>query len=157
MSTSLDYHDISALNALFGAGAFLTLALPEDWRLAPGVARPEIAACHTRLDQRWVVSGDAWYVLHQPELRLAAELEIRIRGQDKPTAGAQRALVGGHWAGVRHWTQQRGFLRRWTVYFTELRWECPVTERVITVTLSSRAPHDQFAEVVAGLKGIRCH
>jgi len=153
----LTLHDISAANLLFGAGAFLALALPESWTLAPGPARPEIAACHTRGGRRWVVAGDAWYTVRQDDRRVALELAIAIRLRRRAARGAQRMEVGGHWAKVHHWTRRRGFIRRWTVHFSEVRWRCEPTERDISVTLSSRAPHSAFAEVLDALQKVRCH
>jgi hypothetical protein len=153
----LTLHDISAANLLFGAGAFLALALPEDWELAPGQARPEIAACHVRGDRRWVVAGEAWYVVRHTGRQVALELAIGIRASQRERAGAERMQVAEHWAVARHWVRRRGFPRRWTVYFSEAHWRCERTERTITITLSSRAPHAAFAEVLAGLEGVRCH
>jgi len=150
-------HEISAVNLLFGAGAFVTLALPAGWELAPGQARPEIAACHVRSDRRWVVAGDAWYVVQHDSQRVALELEIAIRARMRAYSGAERMQIGGHWAEVRHTTRRRGFLRRWTVHFSQVYWRCESTERTITITLSSRAPHSTFAEVLAGLQGVQCH
>jgi hypothetical protein len=154
---SLTLHDISAANLLFGAGAFLALALPEGWTLAPGQARPEIAACHTRGERRWVVAGDAWYTVRHDDRRVALELAIAIRSRGRGKESAGRMQAGGHWAVVRHWSRRRGFIRRWTVHFSEARWRCEPTERDIIITLSSRAPHSVFAEVLAGLQEVRCH
>jgi hypothetical protein len=153
----LTLHDISAANVLFGAGAFLALALPEGWDLAPGQARPEIAACHMRGDRRWVVAGDAWYTVRNDGRQVALELAISIRSRMRAAAGDERLPIGGHWAGLRHWNHRRGFARRWMVYFSELRWRCDPTERDITITLSSRAPPVVFAEVLVGLQKLRCH
>ncbi|HEX9441992.1 MAG TPA: hypothetical protein VF909_20050 [Roseiflexaceae bacterium] len=153
----LTLHDISATNLLFGAGAFLALALPEGWELAPGQARPEIAACHVRGERRWVVAGDAWYVVRHTGRQVALELAIAIRASQYERPGEERMQVAEHWAAVRHWIRQRGFPRRWTVHFSEVRWRCEWTERNITITLSSRAPHAAFAEVLTGLEGVRCH
>ncbi len=150
-------HDISAANVLFGAGAFLALALPDGWELAPGPARPEIAACHMRGERRWVVAGDAWYTVRHDGQQVALELAIAIRARQPASVGAERMPIGGHWAEVRHWSRRRGFPRRWIVHFSEARWRCEPTERDIVITLSSRAPHAAFAAVLAGLQGIRCH
>ncbi len=153
----ISLHDISAANLLFGAGAFLALALPEGWELAPGPARPEIAACHMRGERRWVVAGDAWYTVRHDGRQVALELAIAIRGRARGRASAEQTRIGQHWADVRHWTRQRGFPRRWVVHFSEVRWRCEPTERNITITLSSRAPHAAFAEVLAALQGVKCH
>jgi hypothetical protein len=153
----LTTHDISAANLLFGSGAFLALALPQGWELAPGQARPEIAACHVRGQRRWVASGDAWYVVRHDGGQVALELAIAIRASRRSQAGSERVRIGEHWAEVRHWVRRRGFLRRWPVHFSQVRWRCEPTERDITITLSSRAPHAAFAEVLAGLCGVSCH
>jgi len=150
-------HDISAANLLFGAGAFLALALPDGWELAPGPARPEIAACHVRGERRWVVAGDAWYTVRHDGRQVALELAIAIRTRGRGPVGAERTQVGQHWAEVRHWTRRRGFLRRWLVHFSEIHWRCESTERDITITLSSRAPHAAFVEVLSGLQQVHCH
>ena len=150
-------HDISAANLLFGAGAFLALALPGEWELAPGQARPEIAACHMRGNRRWVVAGDAWYTVRHDHRQLALELALTIRARRSAVAGMEQIQIDGHRAEVRHWSRRRGFLRRWTVHFSQVCWRCELTERDIVVTLSSRAPHAAFAEVLAGLQGVRCH
>jgi hypothetical protein len=150
-------HDISAANLLFGAGTFLALALPEGWELAPGLARPEIAACHMRGERRWVVAGDAWYTVQHEGRQVALELAITIRARGRRPNGAERTQIGRHWADVRHWTRRRGFPQRWLVHFSEVRWRCEPTERDIAITLSSRAKHAAFADVLAGLQGVRCH
>src|SRR5919199_880700 len=98
-------YDISAANLLFGAGAFLTLALPEGWELAPGQARPEIAACHMRGERRWVVAGDAWYTVQHDSRRVALELAIGIRARSRAVAGAEQIQIGDHQAEVRHWAR----------------------------------------------------
>ena len=154
----LTLHEISAANLLFGTGAFLALALPEGWELAPGQARPEIAACHVRGARRWVVAGDAWYTVRHDGRQVALELAITIRARRRHAPESTELLrIGEHWGTVRHWTRRRGFLRRWNVHFSEVRWRCEHTERDISVTLSSRAPHAAFAEVLAGLRGVQCH
>jgi hypothetical protein len=153
----LTFHDISAANMLFGAGAFLALALPDGWELAPGPARPEIAACHMRGNRRWVVAGDAWYTVRHDHRRVALELALTIRAHRTAVTGMEQMQIGGHWAEVRHWSRRRGFLQRWWVHFSQVSWCCEPTDRDIVVTLSSRAPHAAFAEVLAGLQGVRCH
>jgi len=153
----LTLHDISATNLLFGAGAFLALALPDGWELSPGQARPEIAACHVRGERRWVVAGEAWYVVRHTGRQVALELAITIRASQRERAGEERMQVAGHWATVRHWVRQRGFPHRWAVHFSEVCWRCESTERNITITLSSRASHAAVAEVLATLEGVRCH
>ena len=153
----ISLHDISAANLLFGAGTFLAIALPEGWELAPGPARPEVAACHMRGERRWVVAGDAWYTVRHDGRQVALELAIAIRARARGRAGPEQTRIGPHWAEVRHWTRRRGFPRRWVVHFSEDRWRCEPTERSITITLSSRAPHAAFAEVLAALQGVKCH
>jgi len=89
--------------------------------------------------------------------QVALELAIAIRVRARGRASAEQTRIGQHWADVRHWTRQRGFPRRWVVHFSEVRWRCEPTERNITITLSSRAPHAAFAEVLAALQGVKCH
>jgi hypothetical protein len=75
---SLVNHDIYVSNLIFGEALFMGLKLPPAWDLGPGVSHPEIAAAHDRRGRKWVVTGDAWYVVFDAERKWAMELGGRL-------------------------------------------------------------------------------
>ncbi|MBN1220519.1 MAG: hypothetical protein JXM69_16470 [Anaerolineae bacterium] len=155
----LVHHEIAVNNILLGASTFLSLALPPTWEISMGAGRPEITASHQHNGRRWVVAGDAWYILHEPErhwameVRLTAKLPTRPRG----TVSVPELTVAGHPARVAWNRRRRGFIKRWPVTYVTVEFFCPQTGRQLRLEFSGRAPDDAFEEIVAAAKYARCH
>ncbi len=160
MNTELVDHRIFAQNLLLGESLFLTLKLPPQWDLAPGVSRPEVHATHERRERRWVASGDAWYVIYHREHRWALEVAITTRPLRRgASVSSQAALsVGGHAATVR-WKQKRRGLpwQRHDVTFMIVEFACPASERSFKLEFSGWCPQEGFDEILAALRQVRCH
>lgn len=152
-------HEISAKNPLLGASRFVTLWLPPDWDIAPGVGGPEIVASHERNDDKWVASGRAWYVLYNRETRWAMEFRIDVgplRGGRKKTT-AEPATAGGHDASVTWRERGRGIIRRKRVTYMIVDYNCPLSERWLRFEFSGRCEQEAFRALLACVPYWRCH
>ena len=153
-------HDIYASNLLIGRSLLFSLRLSPDWQLASGVGRPEVVAIQEYSGQKWVVSGDAWYVLYQNEKQWALELAIKIRtipAAHKNVTG-ETVAVNTH-PGYLSWKQKRRGLpwNRHTVTFMNVIFNCQNTERQINLEFSGWCPSEGFEEILQALKHLGCH
>lgn len=152
-------HDVTVSNLLYGGARFITLRMPEEWDIAPGVGRPEIVAAHLRHDRKWVASGKAWYVVYHRQRGWAMELmlssgPLRKRWQPKD---AEWVEVYGHPASVRRWQRRRGVFRPKLITFIEVSYNCQPSERFMRLELSGRCPPEGFDEMLRLLSGWWCH
>lgn len=159
MSGGLVRHDIAVGNAIYGSASLMTLRLPEQWSIAPGVGRPEVAAAHDRAGQKWIAVGRAWYVLYHVELGWAMELLVDSGSlpRRRPPREAAPFEVHGHAATVRRWQRQRGVFHRKTITFVAVRFDCEETERRLTLELSGHCPPEGFEQVLASIPEWVCH
>jgi len=156
----LETHDIYASNLLIGEALICGLRLPLPWQLAPGVSRPEIVATHRRRDQKWVVTGDAWYEIHDGERRWAMELAIHVRplSRRNESRTGQGTFVAGHPARTTWKNGRRGLpWRRHDVTFMTVTFDCPYSERRFKLEFSGWCPREGFEEILAALRHFRCH
>jgi len=153
------HHEISTGNPLFGAATFLSLALPKTWEISIGAGRPEITGSTQHNGQRWVATGDAWYVLHDPGRRWAMEIRLTVKlpGRKRQEIATPDLIVAGHPASITWQQRRRGFIKRWPVTYVTVEFHCPHTERQLRVEFSGRAPDEAFQEMVDAAKHIRCH
>jgi hypothetical protein len=155
-------HDIATGNLVLGNMLFISLYLPPQWDLAPGVGRPEIIAGHERNHKKWVASGRAWYVIFDGERRWAMELDLRARflpkkhGRTEKLPGGE-VIVHEHPATVRWRARQSGFFHRHTTTILRVEFDCPASDRHLTVELSGRCPQEGFEEMLAAMSHWRCH
>jgi hypothetical protein len=152
-------HEISAKNLLLGASRFITLWLPADWDIAPGVGGPEVVASHERNDDKWVASGKAWYVLYNRETRWAMEFRIDV-GQQRDAsklAGAEPTTVHGHDARVEWRERGRGLVRRRRVTYMVVSYNCPLSERWVRLEFSGRCGEEAFRTLLEYVPYWRCH
>ncbi len=154
-------HIIEAANPLLGTSRFLTLFLPESWDLAAGVSGPEVNASHLRHGLRWVANGDFWYIVYHTQYGWAMELHGSARPlngrRDRPP-GAEDATVSGHAAWVTWHTRRRGLpWRRHDVTFMTVNYECPQSERRISLEFSGWCPPEGFRQMLHALEWTRCH
>ncbi len=156
---SLVRHDIAVGNILYGSAHFITLRLPEVWEIAPGVGRPEIVAVHERNQRKWIVSGQAWYVVFHRELGWVMELmlESRTRRKLKVHGPGESIEVYGHQAQVRRWQRRRGIFRPRTITFVEVTYNCESSDRLLRLELSGRCPPEGFEQMLALLTKWWCH
>ncbi len=157
--TDLVHHEITARNVLIGPSTFLSLALPKTWDISMGAGRPEVTASHERNGRRWVVTGDGWYILHDPGRRWAMEVRLtaKLPGRSGKEPLVPEITVAGHPAKVTWERRKRGFIKRWSVTYVRLEFYCPHTERQLRVEFSGRVPNEAFQEMIEGARYIRCH
>ena len=153
---NLIHHEIAANNILVGASTFLTLALPPAWDITLGAGRPEITASHERHGRRWVVTGDAWYILHNPTQRWAMEVRLTASPSSR-TLSTSGMTVAGHPARVTWKRRKRGFIKRWPVTYVNVEFYCPQTDRQLNLEFSGRVPDEVFQEVIEASRHVRCH
>lgn len=157
---TLEKHDIYAGNNIFGEALFLRLPLPPSWELAPGVSRPEVSATHERRSRSWVVSGSAWFVVHQPERRWALELALHLRPWRKSAAQPEggEISIAGHPARLAWRTRRRGLpWNRHDVTFMTIDFACPLSERRIQLEFSGWCPEIGFQEMLQAMRELSCH
>lgn len=152
-------HEIAVGNIIWGHAQFLTIRMPAEWDLAPGVGRPEIVAAHERHGKRWVVTGKAWYVVFHRERGWAMELhlESRVKRKQRLASNGEQTTWNGHPASVRRWQRRRGVFRPKTITFVEVMCDCHDTERTLKVELSGRCPPEGFEEMLRLIAAWRCH
>jgi hypothetical protein len=152
-------HEISASNPLLGTSRFITLWLPAEWDIAPGVGRPEIVANHERGNQKWVSSGNAWYVIYNRETRWAMEFRIDIGTvrKKKHSDSHERLVVDGHDASIRWWERGRGIIRRKRITYMEVSYDCPLSERRLRLEFSDRCDKEAFRNLQKYILYWRCH
>lgn len=157
---NLARHDIYADNSLLGEALLFSLSLPQVWKLAPGVSRPEVSATHERVGKSWVVTGSGWYVVYQEEKRWVMELAAHIRPLKKnssPLSG-ETIWVASHPGQVKWCTKRRGLpWRRHDVTFMTVTFDCPTSERHLELEFSGWCPQDGFFEMLTALQHLRCH
>jgi hypothetical protein len=157
--SDLVYHEIASNNILLGSSIFLTLGLPQSWDISMGAGRPEITASHEHNGRRWVATGDAWYILHDPGRRWAMEVRLTAKLPRRSGAEAipQEITIAGHPARVTWARRQRGLIKRWTVTYVTVEFHCPHTDRQLRLEFSGRVPDEAFVEIIEAAKFIRCH
>ena len=158
-AADLIHHEIATANPLFGAATFLSLALPKTWDISIGAGRPEITGSTQHNGQRWVATGDAWYILHNPGRRWAMEVRLtaKLPGRNRREIAVPGLTVAGHPARVAWQQRRRGFIKRWPVTYVTVQFHCPHTERQLRVEFSGRLPDEAFQELVEAARYIRCH
>lgn len=137
-----------------------SLRLSPEWSLAPGVGRPEVVATHERRDRKWVVTGDAWYVVAHTEHRWALELAAHIRPipKDRREGAEEVITINQHPGYVSRKYRRRGLpWNRHTVTFVTVVFSCPYSERQIELELSGWCPEEGFQDILRALKHIGCH
>jgi len=129
------------------------------WQLAPGVSRPEIAANHNRQNRSWVATGNAWYVVYEPEKHWALELAITIHPKTKTAESSNQTVSVGKHIGNLQWKQKRRGLpwNRHEVTFMTISFDCHYTERNIKLEFSGWCPREGFEEILEALKFLGCH
>jgi len=153
-------HRIQAGNPIMGSSQFFTLHLPPAWNLTSGAGHPEIVASHERREIKWVVNGNFYFILFDGQRRWAMEFIGRLRPiSDRPLKPAiESASVSGHPAGVRWTTRRRGLpWRRHDITYMMVDYDCPYSERRVSLEFSGVCPEEGFREVLAALKLLRCH
>jgi hypothetical protein len=159
LTSELISHEIAAANIILGSSRFLTIFLPPEWDLAPGVGRPEIVASHERTGVRWVASGQAWYVVYHREKGWAMELLIDVgdlrRRPKKP--GSEWLVVDGHEAQVRWWERGRGLFKRRQITYLEIAHHCRRSGRFVRLELSGRCGEEGFRDLLRFIPKWRCH
>lgn len=157
---NLTRHDIYADNHLLGESLLFSISLPQLWKLAPGVSRPEVAATHQRGGRSWVVTGSGWYVVYQEEKSWAMELVAHIRPIRKKSAlvSGETTLVANHHGQVKWSTRRRGLpWKRHDVTFMKVAFDCPESERHLELEFSGWCPQNGFLEMLRALAHLRCH
>ena len=158
-------HEISVDNLIFGRAWFVGLPLSSDWEWRRGPSLPEVDATIPHGNRNCVVSGRAWYALHDTERGYGCELTIDIR--PNPEAGGwQRWSRGmetssleirGHRVSVARGTARRGLFRPLELQLLRLQLACPHTERLVRIEFLGNPPTEVLDEIVNALNELRCH
>jgi len=115
---------------------------------------------HERANKKWVASGDAWYVIYHHEKRWAMELAVKIRpaSANSLPEGGESVSINRH-PGILTWKEKKRGLpwKRHLVTFMNVAFECPHTDRRITLEFSGWCPEEGFYEILKGLEQLGCH
>ncbi len=156
--SALEYHRIKIGNPIFGQARLIDIGLPQGWELAPGLSHPEVMATHERRGHLWVVAGQAWYVVYRPQERWALELAIQVRAAPSAPLSAGQGSMCAYAAAPVWKTRRRGLpWKRHDVTFATLAYECPHTERRITLEFSGWCPREGFLQMLEAARQWRCH
>jgi hypothetical protein len=153
-------HEIYAGNSLLGESLFVTLHLPPQWQLAPGVSRPDISASHERRNRYWVANGSGWYVVYDGDRRWALELAIHVRllPKNPKIITGEPVSINGHPAQVTWKTKRRGLpWQRHDVNFMTVDFDCQSSERHLQIEFSGWCPQEGFDEILEALRHLKCH
>ena len=159
-------HDIYAGNLVLGRSLLFTLNLPPEWQLAPGVSRPEVnAISHRDEDNQVVVNGNAWYVVFDGDRGWALEFAARIRPfANHQVTGSVEAIqseilsVSNHPAALQWKTKRRGLpWQRHDVKFMTIKFNCPQTQRQVSLEFSGWCPQQGFEEILKSVRFLKCH
>ncbi|BDG61075.1 hypothetical protein [Caldinitratiruptor microaerophilus] len=170
-------HVLAARSVVFGTCNLVVLPVPEGWRLADGIAPPEVDTWRLRGDVSWATEGRGSYRLVGPERGGVVEASLRFRpvreGGAAGAAGAEPAPAGatapgpmarvdlsgdvevaGHTARWALGVVRRGFPRR-LVPALALSYVCNHTGRHVELLLEGEADLRPWLDTLAA--GLRCH
>jgi len=158
-------HLIAASNFLFGVANFLTLTLPEPWRLGRGISPPEVNSYTRRGDLLWVTSGRTSHIVFDEDRKIGLELLVSIskgkRGEFKPRIGVVSAQgvthAGGHEAAYVLGETKVGLFKKRTIKILQLSFYCDKTERTITLTLTGDCAGDDLIQILEVIPRLECH
>ena len=163
--TASPLHEISVDNLVFGRAWFLGLPISPDWEWRRGFSLPEVDATIKRGNRNCVVSGRAWYALHDTERGYGCELTIDVRpnaqagGWQRWSRGMEASSleIRGHQADVARGTARRGLIRPVELQLLRLQIPCQHTERLVRVEFLGNPPPELMDEILADLSLLRCH
>lgn len=168
-------HVLAARSVVFGTCNLVVLPVPEGWRVADGIAPPEVDGWRLRGDVSWATDGRGSYRLVGPERGGVVEASLRFRpvreGELPGGAGAEPARraargpmarvdvsgeveVAGHTARWTLGAVRRGLPRRF-VPALALSYVCSQTGRHVELLLEGEADLRPWLETLAS--GLRCH
>ena len=158
-------HEISVRNFVFGEVWFLTLPMGTSWEWRRGPSLPEVDSTVRRGNRLCVVSGRAWYALHDREAGYACELTIDIRpgagsgGWERWTRGmnVSGGAIDGHEGRVARGRTRRGLVRPVELQLLRAEVGCHYTERLVRVEFVGNASDAVMDRIQSGLAQLRCH
>ncbi len=147
-------------NVVMGTYTFITLALPEGWVVQRSRNAPDIYYMGEVGGRRWVLEGYAHYYLTNLVTGESYDLLVEVkkgRGKTERRLGEQDRLayLAGHRAVVTVRSFARGLLRKEPVTEHEIRTYCEVTNRRISIQITS--PSELPEEVLEALLDSECH
>lgn len=149
-----------------GRSLLFDLNLPPHWHLAPGVSRPEVNAIFRRNDEeKFVVSGNAWYVVYDGNRGWALEFAAQIRplannkvNAPMDTPKGEVISVANHPAEISWKVRRRGLpWQRHDVKYMTVSFKCHHTERRLCLEFSGWCPQEGFEEILKSLRFLKCH
>jgi len=155
---------IAASNILFGVTNFLTLALPEPWRLGRGTSPPEVDSYTRRGDLLWVTSGRTSHIVFDEDRRIGLELLVNIHKGKKrfepriSEVSAQGVThAGGHEAAYALGETRIGLFRKKVTKILQLSFYCDETGRTITLTLVGDCAEEDLLQILGLIPRLECH
>lgn len=147
-------------NVLMGTYTMITLTLPEGWAVQRSRSPPDIYYMGEVRGRKWILEGFAHYLLANQVTGESYDLVVEIRKgrgrSDRQAVGGERVvLLGGHRAFVAVRSYERGLFRKERVTEHEIRTYCDVTDRRITIQVTS--PSELPEEVLEALLESECH
>jgi len=147
-------------NVLMGTYTLVTLTLPEGWTVQRSRNPPDIYYMGEVAGRRWILEGFAHYLLANQVSGESYDLVVEIRKgrgrADRHASGGERVVrLGGHIALVTVRSYTRGLFRKERVAEHEIRTYCDVTDRRITIQVTS--PSELPEEVLEALQESECH
>jgi len=156
---------LEAFNPITGPVVFVTLALPEPWRITRATVTPDVQTTIRQGDRQWVASGETRHVVFDRARRLRGELVVRItsgrpRRMSAPLAEAAAAgsmTAGGHVAQFQYGRRREGIVFRRLVPAGRVQHYCDQTKRTILVELSGSLDEGELRALVDSLGDLECH
>ncbi len=147
-------------NIVMGTYTIITLSLPEGWVVQRSSNPPDIYYMGEVGGRRWILEGYAHYFLANQVTGESYDLLIEVRRgrgrRERPLEGLERVVkLGGHRALVTVRSYARGLFRKETVTEHEIRTYCDVTDRRISIQISS--PSELPEDVLEALLESECH
>jgi hypothetical protein len=147
-------------NLLMGTYTFITLTLPEGWVVQRSASPPDIYYMGEVGGRRWILEGYAHYYLANHVTGESYDLLVEVkkgrgRKEERFEGRERRVSLAGHRAFVTVRSYARGLFRKEAVTEHEIRTYCDVTNRRISIQISS--PSELPEEVLEALLDSECH
>jgi hypothetical protein len=165
MPTGRAEHVVSARNILFGLTRFLTLTLPDAWRMRQSYLEPDVHSNIRRGEATWVEAGQADQIVYHPARKVALDLTVSVkRGQrealrtkDAVVHRSGACTVNGHAAAYVLGEARVGFLGRRRARTLRVGVHCPELNRTIALHFTGACEESDLLEIFACLPASRCH
>ena len=165
MASNQTEHVISANNILFGSTRFLTLALPDGWRITRSYLPPDVHSNVRHGDLLWVEAGQTDQIVYHPLRKIALDLTIvmkRGKREGLKTKGVEvhsqgSLMINGHEASYYVGEVGVGFLKKKLARTLCLSFHCSELGRTIMISFTGACQEAALLEIFESLSGLKCH